>query len=149
ALFQPEEAVEHLEGDQVPGHTRRRQLLVAQEGQVVAQVEDAGAQVVLEAAAGDPGGKAVQVAAVGQHGVFGLAAFRLYVVTEGLDVVGQGAELLRGVGRHGASFPGKARTRLLYTRQVRRSTCGTNLFWMTFRIRELGAERKPGQLVPG
>ena len=42
ALFQAQEAVEHLEGDEVPGDAGRRQLLVAQELEVVAQLAEAG-----------------------------------------------------------------------------------------------------------
>jgi hypothetical protein len=71
------------------GDARRGQTLVAQEAEIAAQLADGRLQVVGEAAAGDPAGEAVEVAAVGQERVGRHAALGLEVVAEGAQVVVQ------------------------------------------------------------
>ena len=78
------------------GEAGRGKLFVVQVADVVAQVADGGLEVVGESAAGDPGGVAVEVAAVGEDGVGRVAALGREVVAEGADVVGE-----RGGGTHG------------------------------------------------
>src|SRR5262249_30057804 len=100
ALLQAQEAVEHLQRDEVPGNGPCRQFLLAKEGKVVAEVAQAWLQVVRQSTARHPSGEAVEVASVGQQRVQRHAALGAEIVVEGADIVGKSGVVRGTLGRH-------------------------------------------------
>jgi hypothetical protein len=80
---------------------RKRQLLGAEEIEIMAQVAEAGVQIVRQAAAGDPLSEAMQIAPVGQERIAGQTAFGVDVATKRLNVVHESGVVLETFGRHG------------------------------------------------
>src|SRR5213078_1784975 len=86
--------------DEVSRDARRRQTFGAQEFEVARQLAQRRGQVVGQLTTGDPQGEVVEVPAVGQECIRCQAALRLDVVTERLDVVGQGGKPTGRFSRH-------------------------------------------------